>query len=394
LVVLVLAALEIGLFRLAKTNEWPVVSAFFVLVSVVLLAHLALAAKGRRFTHLPVAPGRVIAIIPAYNEDQNLLFECIEAILNGSVSPDKIIVVDDGSKIPLIPYQHDKVLWIRQENGGKRHAQVNGLKGQEADFILTVDSDSVVDKYALEHALRAMSDKRIQATTATCLVKNWHHGFLTRLTDLEVVNGNMIMRVARSVLGVVVPTSGPFALYRAPVIFDNVDDYVTSGTYSDDRRLTHYALLRGQVVVVEEAIVHMEMPTTMQGIFKQRTRWFQGYFKYFDWEVKNLRGWALFLRLWNVLMIAMLIPLILWTLIIAPIFFGEVYWHGWAFWFGMLYIINMHYLFKRPLMSGQQRLSIWFMSACLIMFQFWLLRPAMYFSLFKLKSAAWGTREK
>jgi hyaluronan synthase len=369
--------------------------AFFLGAALMIVVMLGLAARGRRFTQLPVAQGRVVAIIPAYNEHPVTVAEVVASLLSSSVVPDVIHVVDDGSAVPVRSFEHPRVVWHRQSNRGKRAAQLFGLRGSwDADFILTMDSDSVAQPRALEHALRAMSDPRVQAVTATCLVRNRRQNLLTRVTDLEVVTGNFVMRRARSVMGVVAPTSGPFTLYRAGVLFDNARDYLLSGTYSDDRRLTHYALQRGQVVACDEAIVEMEMPANPRGMFRQRTRWFQGYFKYLGWELANLDGVAFWLRVWN-LVLAVMYPFVLaYALLVVPFVYGSVFWEAWAYWLALLYAQTLHYLADRPLLSFRSRLAAWlFLTPLLIPLQFAILRPAMYYALTKLRSEAWGTRD-
>ena len=66
-------------------------------------------------------------------------------------------------RVPLVGFEHPKVTWMRQENQGKRHAQVNMLKQfdrEDYDLILTVDSDSVFDLDAVEHLMRCLLQRR------------------------------------------------------------------------------------------------------------------------------------------------------------------------------------------------------------------------------------------
>jgi len=69
----------------------------------------------------------VIAVVPAYNEDPELLHGAIRSLLNGTVVPDVIHVVDDGSATPLPTFAHARVVWHKRENGGKHHAQATAL---------------------------------------------------------------------------------------------------------------------------------------------------------------------------------------------------------------------------------------------------------------------------
>ncbi len=390
-----LAAVFIVGFHLHLTDR-PLgfADAFFIAAALMILLTMVLAARGRSFRDNPIAQGRIVAIVPAYNEDQATLYACIESLLAGVLRPDVIHVVDDGSRVPVVPFDHPRVVWHRQPNQGKRHAQVNGLRGETADFILTVDSDSIVDSRALQHAMRALSDPRIQAVTGNCVVRNRTQNLLTRLTDLEIVTGNLVMRRARSVLGVVAPTSGPFAVYRAGVLFDNVDDYLRSGTYGDDRRLTHYALLRGQVVACDDAVVEMEMPATVRAMFRQRTRWFQGYFRYLGWEIVNLDGAALFLRIWNLLLVAVYPFILAYALLVYPAVRGYVPLEAWAYWVALLYAQTLHYAVGRPGLRRRDRVAAWlFLTPLLVLLQMGVIRPAMYYAIKKVRSLAWVTRD-
>ena len=111
------------------------------IIGICLLAFV----RGRKFVNFPVARGRTIAIIPAYNEPQDKLHACVRSLLAQTVSLDKIIVMDDGSAEPVVPFYAPNVEWIRQANTGKRGAQVAALRlfqPDEFQFVMTVDSDS------------------------------------------------------------------------------------------------------------------------------------------------------------------------------------------------------------------------------------------------------------
>ncbi|SDU42951.1 glycosyltransferase family 2 protein [Jiangella alkaliphila] len=368
---------------------------FYLTVAGMLIWMLAASARRRRFTHLPVAAGRVVVIVPAYNEDPALLEACVRSLLLQTVPVHEIIVVDDGSDTPVEPTIHDpRVTWLRQHNAGKRHAQIAGLTGRKhADYIVTVDSDSVVAPDGIEQLLRAMSDPRIHAATGACIVRNRTDNLLTRLVDLELNLGNLIARRARSLVGAVAPTSGPLAIYRAAVIFDHAAEYVTDGTYGDDRRLTHYALQRGQVVAVDEAVVEFQMPTTTRGTFKQRVRWFKGYFRYLPWELRHLTGWALALRCWNLTLLTLYPPVLAVVLIAVPVAGGRIYWEAFAYWAILVYVQAAHYALDRPGLPLRTRIAAWLLlTPLLVPYQALLIRPAMYWAITQLRDTSWATR--
>src|SRR5699024_2977813 len=149
-----------------------------------------------------------------FNENPEALHDTVRSLLAGTRVPDEIHVVDDGSDVPLEPFEHPRVHWHRQPNGGKRVAQGHALRqAGDADFVLTVDSDSTVDRAAVERLLQVMSDDRVQAATGLPLARN--RQWLPRIIDLEIASICLTYRAARSRLGSLTTCSGALSIYRA-----------------------------------------------------------------------------------------------------------------------------------------------------------------------------------
>ncbi len=371
--------------------------AFFCGCSLLMALFVAGSQRGGSWDHEKPAEGRIVAVIPSYNEAQDVLHACIESVLGGSVVPDVIHVIDDGSDPAPAPYVHPRVVWHRQANAGKRHAQVNALRDEnpaEADFLVTVDSDSILDRDCLRECLRAMGDERVQAATATVTVLNRRDNWLTRLTDLEIVYGCLVMRGARSLLGAVAPTAGTFSIYRAPIFFDNIDDYLTSGTAGDDRRLTHYALLKGKVVSVERAIVETVMPDNLTEMFSQRCRWFKSYFRYLPWELRNFSGAPLILRSWNLILVTLYPALLASVFVVYPLTGGRFYWQALLYWMVLMYCQTARYAaYRRPGLPARERILTWLVGTPLLTpLNLFVIRPAMYRSITQAKTTHWQTR--
>ena len=242
------------------------------LIAICLLAF----ARGRKFVNFPIARGRTIAIIPAYNEPQEKLHACVRSLLAQTVKLDKIIVMDDGSAEPVVPFDAPGVEWVRQPNVGKRGAQVAALRRfrrDEFQFVMTVDSDSTPYPDALEHLLRAMSNRKVQAATGWIYVRNYQESLVARAADIDIGGSCVMMRASRSMLGALETTFRALALYRSEILYDHLDEYAVECGTGDDRWLAMRALLRGQVVGVYEAGVETDMPATLRGTFRQRLRW-------------------------------------------------------------------------------------------------------------------------
>lgn len=371
-------------------------SAFFAVTALLVSLFTLSGIYWKSFTHLPPAAGRVLAIVPVYNEEPELVHDVIRSILRQTILPDAIHVVDDGSAVPLQTFEDPLVVWHRTENAGKRHAQAHVLERfhpNEFDYILTVDSDSVLDDDAVEHLLRSMRDDRVQAATGMILVRNWSTNFLSRLTDINVVTSCLLFRMARSWMGIVSPTSGALAIYRSAVVYDNLDDYLSSGTAGDDRRLSFYALLRGEVVGVTEAIAATQLPTTWEGAFRQRMRWSKSAWLGVGFVLTNLRPLMIFFY------VMPLVFCLLWPFVVAALltlairYDNPVFYHGVVWWIVCSITQSAVYAIYRPGFSTAQRWIQFSLSPIYPVLGLVILRPAAYWALTKLKSNSWHTRE-
>lgn len=369
---------------------------FYLVATAILLYALIAATKGRGFRHLPPAGGQMVAIVPAYNEQPELLRDTVWALIEQTRPPDAIHVIDDGSTTPVEPFHHTLVTWYRQSNQGKRHAQANVLRTLDpdtVDFVVTVDSDSILHATALEHVLRAMSDPRIQAATGLTLVLNRTKTLLTRVIDLEIVTWCLVTRMARSLLGAVAPTSGILAIYRKELVYDNLDDYVSSGTAGDDRRLTHYALQRGQVVAVNDAWVYSSMPESIGELFRQRTRWFKSYWRYLFWELRHFSRVPWLFRVYALISVAVSPLVIVWVLTFAPTIGKLVLLQGFGYWVILTYAQTGMYAAMRPELSARERVVAWLALTPLVsLMNLLIIKPALYWAMFKARDEGWQTR--
>jgi len=101
-------------------------------------------------------------IIPVYNVPAEMLKECIDSIMQLTLSPQErqIILVDDGSETPALDGldtgMRDQLLYLRQRNGGVSTARNLGLQMAEGQFVQFIDGDDLLLRPAYEHALDLM----------------------------------------------------------------------------------------------------------------------------------------------------------------------------------------------------------------------------------------------
>lgn len=100
----------------------------------------------------------ISVIIPNYNR-ANLIGATIENMLNQSVSPYEVIVVDDGStdrSVEVIRSFGEKVRLIEQTNQGPGAARNRGLEVASGEYIQFMDSDDLASLNKFEVQLAAL----------------------------------------------------------------------------------------------------------------------------------------------------------------------------------------------------------------------------------------------
>jgi cellulose synthase/poly-beta-1,6-N-acetylglucosamine synthase-like glycosyltransferase len=368
-------------------------------ISICLIAYL----NERRFGQFPVARGYTIAIIPAYNEPADKLEACVRSLIAQTVPIDRIVVVDDGSAYPVEPFYHERVIWIRQPNRGKRGAHVTALQQfdpEHVQFVLTVDSDSTPYPDALEHMLRAMSRRKVQAVTGWLHVRNYDDSLIARAADINIGSSCVMMRASRSMLGALETTSGALSLYRAEILYDNIAEYEVDCGTGDDRWLTMRALLRGEVIGVNQARVKTDMPATLRGTFRQRLRWSRSWWWMLPFAYARL-GWRPLVSPTVGLIQLLAAPVILvWAIVSFALDSHVQFSHPrTALIFAVAYItvkfaVSALYLVGRQDMPrGQKIKSLLLGTPIALVMSMLLLMPLRFYALTRLQDSRWHTRQ-
>lgn len=128
-------------------------------------------------------------VVPAYNEEDNIE-ECLDSILSEETSkPFSVLVVDDGStdRTPEIlaryEAEHDNLLVKRQDpNRGYGATIQSGFESAEAEAVLFIDGDSVLEPGSLEVIIQDYLDGA-DAVFGYVDVKNDHrlHGLYCKV---------------------------------------------------------------------------------------------------------------------------------------------------------------------------------------------------------------------
>lgn len=401
----VVAALAAATVVVHLQSKSPILTFYWWFGMLVIVLCLVSFLKGRSFTHLPLAPGRTVAIIPAFEEPTENLHRTVWSLLAQTHPVDEIHVIDDGStQHPVQPFEHPRVHWHRQENKGKRGAQVTVLRhlqsqGKRFDFVLTIDSDGEPFPDALEQQLRAMSNPKIQATTGMIYIRNFEESWVSRAADIDIGTSCVMMRSSRSMLGALETTSGALALYRAELLYDHLDAYEVECGTGDDRWLALRALMRGEVVAVNEAGVITDMPTTLKKTYRQRLRWARSWWWMLPFVYARLSLKQLISPTFGLLQLVITPVMLAWTLVMTLMTLGGRYHNpGVALVYLGVYIVVRFgqsglYVLMRPDMTSRQRWRSWLVGTPTSVFMnIVLLCPTRYWALFKLRDNAWQSR--
>jgi hyaluronan synthase len=170
----------------------------------------------------------VSIIIPVYNQE-DMIENVIDAILNCTYDNFEIIVVndgsDDGTKEVLDKYKvkhySSNMKVIHKKNGGKRKAVASGFFESSGKYIVLIDSDSVIDKHAIEEFIKTFSSNPdVGAVAGHVKLINAHKNFFTKCQDAWYDYEFNIYKACESFFGTVTCCCGCLAGYRREAIED------------------------------------------------------------------------------------------------------------------------------------------------------------------------------
>ncbi len=228
---------------------------------------------------------KMTVIIPFYNENPGILRKAIQSIIAADGNKD-IVVVDDGSpdksSYEMVRSEFPDATLVRYfPNQGKRMAQKAGFAHAKGEFIVTIDSDTIIDKDALIKLVEPMiGDHGLAATTGNVKVLNEDENFLTRMISARYWNAFNIERKSLNAHGIVTCCSGVLSAYRRKIMDSCMHRYTSQRflgeecTFGDDRHLTNLILMQGhKVKYIEDSVCYTEVPTTVRRLFVQQLRW-------------------------------------------------------------------------------------------------------------------------
>ncbi|OAL78602.1 poly-beta-1,6 N-acetyl-D-glucosamine synthase [Acinetobacter sp. SFB] len=224
---------------------------------------------------------KVAVLVPCFNEGDNA-----EETLSHALALDypnfEVIAINDGSSdntadvLNRLAAQHEKLRVVHlAQNQGKAMALQAGSLLTEAEYLLGIDGDALLDPHAATWMLRHfLKDETVAAVTGNPRIRT-RSTLIGRIQvgEFSSIVG-MIKRAQRS-FGRLFTVSGVITAFRKSAVHDV--GYWSPDMLTEDIDITWKLQRAGWNIHFEpNALVWILMPETFNGLWKQRLRWAMG----------------------------------------------------------------------------------------------------------------------
>lgn len=292
-------------------------------------------------------------IVPAYNEVESIS-DTIHSLLDQTVPPSVILVVDDGSSDgtgDAARADGVQVLRPSQNTGSKAGAQNYALPFVETEFCMAIDADTMLAPDAIEHIHKAMADPEVAAACGFVLPRYcgtlWERG-----RYIEYMMSFGFQKRIQDFFERPLISSGCFSIYRT-------DDLRQQGgwstrTMAEDMDLTWSFYAAGRKVrFVPEAVCYPIEPATFHFLSKQLTRWSHGLVQnvmlhWRDILCDRYLGVAVAVVMWDAIMatLSYLLVVPVLAITVSPLFL-------------LIYLIDLPAIAAPALFEGFERRQVW-----------------------------------
>jgi biofilm PGA synthesis N-glycosyltransferase PgaC len=261
---------------------------------------------------LPPAPDDelpfVSVVVAAYCE-QAVIERTLRALLALDYPAYEIVIVDDGSTDRtaeiLRPYAADGRIRLleKRRNEGKAMALNDAIPITRGEIVTIVDADIQPGPDTLRHLVTHFRHGRVAAVAGNPQVTNTS-SLLAKIQATEFASIVSVLRRAQRVWGRILTVSGAVCAFRKSAMVDV--GLFDPEMATEDIALTWKLQRRFYDVRYEpRAVVAMQVPETVRGLYHQRKRWATGLAQVLRRNAPMLRDWRS-RRLWPVFAEALL----------------------------------------------------------------------------------------
>lgn len=231
---------------------------------------------------------RVAIITPMYNEGAS-----IRRTIASLVAQDypahlrEIIVVDDCSSDASYAHATDALRGIANarvvrnlSNIGKRCSINRALGMTDAEIVVSVDSDVVVEPSAIKRMIRCFSSPKVAAVGGRVAILNDRKNWLTRMQAVKYYYSYYLIKRIELRFRSVLCLSGCLTAYRRSVlkellpILENRNVMGVEIKYGEDRFLTRMIVKAGyETIMNPHAVCRTVAPSSVSEYLLQQMRW-------------------------------------------------------------------------------------------------------------------------
>lgn len=248
----------------------------------------------------------VAVVIPMFNEGSRIA-HTIESLLQLDYPAEKlsIVVVDDCSTDGSHRHARDaaagrsQVTVLRNAtNLGKRLSINRAVRRTDAEIVVSVDSDVVVNRDAIRQLVARFVSPRIAAVGGRVHILNANQNWLTKMQTIKYFFGYEYLKNLERACRSVMCLSGCLTAYRRSVLIELEPILETRNVlgvpikYGEDRFLTRQIVKAGwQTFCTLDAVCYTVAPHTLSNYFSQQLRWRRS--NLVDYIAALSHGWRL-----------------------------------------------------------------------------------------------------
>lgn len=382
----------------------------YVLISIIFLNRycLGLLAKAARWRSLAAEDATweptVAIVVPLFNEG-DIIYRTISCLLQQNYPAEKlsVIVVDDCSTDDSYEWAMKaaaadrRVTVLRNlQNMGKRKGINHAVRMADAEVIVSVDSDALLDKDALRRLIPKFASPEIAAVGGRVNVLNANENWLTKMQAIKYFFGYEYLKNLENSFFSVMCLSGCLTAYRRSVlielepILENRNVLGVPIKYGEDRFLTRQIVKAGyKTRLTLDALCYTKAPSTLSKLFSQQLRWRRS--NIIDYICGMSHGWRMHplvaVHYFSLFCLLMVYPVTLMAALMSGSFFGMFTLH-----LGLLAIYSVIYAIRSQSIEKEYRVHpAHFLSLAFLMPVTYIVLTAL--ALFTLDSDSWETRK-
>lgn len=229
----------------------------------------------------------VSIVIPAYNAESTL-GPTLRSIASQDYPADliEVIVVDDGSTDAtrlVASWYMERIPGMRllahKVNMGKPAALWTGITAARGDLVVTLDSDTILDRHAISRIVSLLSaSPQLGGASGNIVPIASTGGLWRRLQEIEYFVSFEVGRHSMTILYGANPVmSGAFSAFHARMLKSHGRTGIPSDTLAEDFELTVLLWKKGyRTGYAWDAVAYTDIPGSLSGLYRQRLRWFAG----------------------------------------------------------------------------------------------------------------------